>query len=210
MSRSSGQVGGLTHEDGTRTVELARDAVRAFVKDGRREEPGSMRDAFYARHGAFVRLETASPHGQLRGSGAAYDSPTAIENGSRRLGHAIVDAAIEAASEDSRSVVTTPELDGLAVTVFVATDLVETTNPADDVQVGTHGVAIEGRGTAGWMFPTVAVDNGWGVYEYLDRTARKAGLPADAWMDDDVRVVTLDGNVFAENEPGGSVRRRLD
>ncbi|AKH96775.1 TIGR00296 family protein [Halanaeroarchaeum sulfurireducens] len=209
MARSKGRPDGLTHEDGTRAVELARDSVRAFVENGRREEPGSMRDAFYDRSGAFVRLETATGRGQLRGCAGAYDSPRAIEEGNRRLGMAIVDAAIEAASEDSRSVVTPPELDSIAVTVFVAETVTETSTPADDVEVGHHGVAMEGRGNAGWMFPTVPVDNGWGVYEYLDRTARKAGLSNDAWMDDDVRVVTLDGPVFAENDPGGSVQRRF-
>lgn len=210
MSRSTGRVDGLTHEDGTRAVELARDSVRAFVKDGRREEPGSMRDAFYDRSGAFVRLESATARGQLRGCAGAYDSPTDLENGSRRLGMAIVDAAIGAASEDSRTVVTAPELDTLAVTVFVAETVTEIDDPVEDVEIGTHGLAMEGRGTAGWMFPTVPVENDWGVYEYLDHTARKADLPADAWMDDDVRVVTLSGPVFAENEPGGSVMRRLE
>lgn len=209
MARSRGRPDELTHEDGTRAVELARDSVRSFVENGRREDPGSMRDAFYDRSGAFVRLETETPRGQLRGCAGAYDTPTALQDGSRRLGMAIVDAAIEAASEDSRTAVTGPELDSIIVTVFVAEGITETDDPTEDIEVGRNGVAVEGRGTSGWMFPTVPVDNGWGVYEYLDRTARKAGLPNDAWMDDDVGVFTIDGPVFAENDPGGSVMRRF-
>lgn len=210
MSRSRGRPDGLTRADGTRAVELARDSVRAYVENGRRESPGSMRDAFYDRSAAFVRLETAGHRGQLRGCAGSVDSPSALESTSRRLGLAIVDAAIEAASGDSRDPVTPPELDSIGVTVFVAEHVEETDDPDEDVEVGTHGVAIEGDGKAGWMFPTVPVDNGWGVYEYLDRTSRKAGLTDGAWMDDDVRVVTMEGPVFAENEPGGSVTRRLE
>jgi len=204
MSRSRGRAE-LSHEDGTRAVELARDSVREFVKNGRREEPGSMRDAFYARQGAFVRLETATPPGQLRGCAGAYDTPTELESGSRHLGTAIVDAAIEAASEDSRGKVTAPELDNIAVSVFIVESVVDTGDPLTEVEVGKHGVGVEGRGTAGWMYPTVPVDNDWSTPEYLDRTCRKAGLPADGWLDDDVRVVKLVGRVLAENEPGGSV-----
>ncbi|MFW6265555.1 MAG: TIGR00296 family protein [Halanaeroarchaeum sp.] len=209
MARSQGRPDGLTHEDGTRAVELARDSVRAFVENGRREDPGSMRDAFYDRSGAFVRLETQTPRGQLRGCAGAYDTPSALADRSRRLGIAIVDAAIEAASEDSRTAVTAPELDSITVTVFVAESVDETDDPTEDVVVGRDGVAVEGRGKTGWMFPTVPVDNDWGVYEYLDRTARKAGLPNDAWMDDDVGVYRIGGPVFAENDPGGSVMRRF-
>lgn len=210
MARSTRRPEQLSEADGTRAVELARDSVREFVENGRREEPGSMRDAFYARTGAFVRLETATPRGQLRGCAGAYASPSDLENGSEHLGTTIVDAAIAAASEDSRDEVTAPELDNLSVTVFVAEEVHEATDPAEAVEVGRHGLGIEGRGVSGWMFPTVPVENGWGVYEYLDRTARKAGLPTDAWMEDDVRVVATSGSVFAENDPGGTVTRRLD
>ncbi|MFB6132059.1 MAG: TIGR00296 family protein [Halanaeroarchaeum sp.] len=210
MSSSRGRPDGLTRDDGTRAVELARDSVRAYVENGRREEPGSMRDAFYDRSGAFVRLETAGHRGQLRGCAGSADSPSVLESPSRRLGLAIIDAAIEAASGDSRDPVTPPELDSIGVTVFVAERVEETIEPAEDVEVGAHAVAIEGDDRAGWMFPTVPVDNGWDVYEYLDRTSRKAGFADGAWTDDDVRVLTMEGPVFAENEPGGSVMRRFE
>ncbi|MFB6068844.1 MAG: TIGR00296 family protein [Halobacterium sp.] len=204
-----GMVDGLSREDGTRAVELARDAIREFVANGRREDPGSMRDAFYARHGAFVRLETDAPRAQLRGCAGAYETPSELAHGSRHLGTAIVDAAIAAASGDSRNAVTAPELDNITVSVFIVDRVVETDDPVNDIEVGRHGVGVEGRGEAGWMFPTVPVEHGWGVHEYLDRTARKAGLPADAWMDD-VAVSVLGGEVYAEMAPGGSVDRRFD
>lgn len=185
-------------------MELARDAIRGYILNGSREQPGSMREAFYARSAAFVRIETAAPRGQLRGSAAAYDAPSEIEGASRHLGTAIVDAAIAAASGNSRSPLTGPELDNVLVTVFVVEAVEDVTGP-EEVRVGRDGVAVEGRGTAGWMFPTVPVDHGWGAVEYVERTCRKAGLAPDAWRDDDVRAVRLVGPVYGEISPGGAV-----
>ncbi|MEF8856940.1 MAG: AMMECR1 domain-containing protein, partial [Haloplanus sp.] len=91
---SEAQTVHLSYEDGARAVELAREAVEAYVLQGQREQPGSMRDAFYARTGAFVRITSTRGRGRLRGCAGAY-------RGSDQLGHAIVDAAITAASDDS-------------------------------------------------------------------------------------------------------------
>jgi len=48
------------------------------------------------------------------------------------------------------------------------------------------------------MYPTLPVENDWSVFEYLDRTCRKAGLPNGAWEDDDVMVTLFEGQVFRE------------
>jgi len=53
---SQGQGVDLSYEDGARAVELARESVDSYVRHGQREQPGSMREAFYERTGAFVRL----------------------------------------------------------------------------------------------------------------------------------------------------------
>ncbi len=188
----------LSYGDGTRAVELAREAVEAFVLNGQREHPGSMRDAFYARTGALVRIECTRGRGSLRGCAGAYDT-------SEQLGHAIVDAAISAASESScNSEVTPTELSSLVVSVCVVGDVVLTDDPAADLEVGTHGVAVGGD-DGGWLYPTVPVDHGWSAEEYLDRACRKAGLAPGAWQDDDVVVTLFEGQVFREREPEGSV-----
>ncbi|MFB6354245.1 MAG: AMMECR1 domain-containing protein, partial [Halobacteriales archaeon] len=70
----------LTFEDGARAVELARQAVRSYVLQGQREHPGRMREAFYARTGAIVRLESANGRGGLRGCAGEYE-------GRDQLGH---------------------------------------------------------------------------------------------------------------------------
>ena len=189
----------LSYQDGTRAVELARESVESYVMNGQRVQPGSMREAFYARTGVFVRLASTRGRGSLRGCAGAYESGD-------QLGHAIVDAAISAASEDScGSEVEPPELSNLTVSVCIVRNTVLTDDPAEDLELGHHGVSIEGRGKAAWMYPTVPCKNDWSVFEYLDRTCRKAGLPQGAWEDDDVMVTLFDGQVYRERDPEGSI-----
>ncbi|MDH5020593.1 TIGR00296 family protein [Halobacterium rubrum] len=194
-----GQTVDLSFEDGARTVELARESVEAFVQNGQREQPGSMRDAFYNRTSAFVRLESTRGRGRLRGCAGAHESVRELGNRDQQLGHAIVEAAIEAASDAScGSEVEPAELENIEVSVCTVSNLVLTDDPVEDIELGVHGVAIDGDGQHGWMYPTLPVENDWSVFEYLDRTCRKAGLPDGAWEDDDVMVTLFEGQVFRE------------
>jgi len=198
---SEAQTVQLSYDDGARAVELAREAVESFVRHGQREQPGSMREAFYARTGAYVRLESTRGRGSLRGCAGGYDS-------SDQLGHVIVDAAIEAASEDScGSEVTPSELNNLTVSVCTVTNVTLTDRPAEDLVLGKHGVAIDAGGQTGWLYPTVPIENGWTAEEYLSRTCRKAKLAPDAWKREDVMVTLFEGDIFREREPEGSVER---
>lgn len=189
----------FSFEDGAGAVALARAAVRSYVLHGQREHPGSMREAFYQRTGAIVRLESATGRGGLRGCAGAYD-------GTDQLGHAIVDAAIAAASADScGSEVGPAELSNLVVSVCIVRAVVPTDDPEADLELGRHGVAVTRGDETAWTYPTVPVDNGWSVREYLERTCRKDGLPPDGWADDAVSVELFEGAVFREREPEGSI-----
>jgi len=158
-----------------------------------------MRETFYERTGAFVRLESTRGRASLRGCSGGYRSGD-------QLGHVIVDSAIQAASDDScGSEVRPSELDSLTVSVCAVKNVLLTDDPLADLELGTHGVAIDGGGKSGWLYPTVPVENGWSAAEYIDRTCRKAGLAPQAWQDDDVIVTLFEGQVFREREAGGSV-----
>lgn len=200
----------LGTEDGRRAVELARESVRTYVTHGRRYDPGSMRDAFYRRDGAMVRLETADGRGRFRGCASAPDRPVALEAESVQLGHAIVDAAVTAASDASRDEIRPAELSNLAVSVFTVQEAEACADPESELTVGVDGLAMAGRDTSAWLYPTVPQDQGWPVVECLDRTARKAGLPDGAWEAEAVTVYRLSGQVFEEQEPSGYVTEPLE
>lgn len=191
----------LTYEDGARTVELAREAMESYVLNGQREQPGSMREAFYQRTGALVRMQSARGRRSLRGCAGAYRS-------TEQLGHEIVEAAIEAASDSScGSEIRPAELSNLTVSVCVVRDVWEPEDPMDELEIGRHGVAIEAGQQSGWLYPTIPVENNWSPREYLDRTCRKARLPPTAWQDDDATLVFFDTAVFRERKPNGSVEQ---
>ena len=190
----------LAYDDGVRAVELGRESVDAFVSRGQREEPGSMRDAFYARTGALVRLQSTRGRRPLRGCAGAYMSDD-------QLGHAIVDAAIGAASGDScGSEIEPKELSDITVSVCIVTDTLRSSNPLDNLQLGSHGVAIDAGGQHAWLHPRFATENGWSGAEFLSRTCRKAGLAPTAWQDSDTVVTLFEGQIFREREPVGSVQ----
>jgi uncharacterized protein (TIGR00296 family) len=199
---SEAQAVRLSYEDGARAVELAREAVEAYVLQGQREQPGSMRDAFYARTGAFVRITSTRGRGRLRGCAGAYQ-------GSDQLGHAIVDAAITAASGDScGSEIEPPELDNLNISVCVVCNTLLTNDPQADLDLGTHGIAIDDGDAHAWLYPTLPVENDWSETEFLTHACRKAGLSPLAWQDADDAMITLfEGQVFRERADGGSVEQ---
>ncbi|WP_284012925.1 TIGR00296 family protein [Halobaculum litoreum] len=191
----------LTYEDGARAVELARESVEAFVLQGQREQPGSMRDAFYARTGAFVRLQSTRGRGRMRGCAGSY-------RGKDQLGHAIVDAAIKAASADSGGSELEPkELDSVLVSACVVSGVTLTNDPVADLELGRHGVAIDHNGKHGWLYPTIPVENDWSEERFLSRVCRKAGLSPLAWQEEETMVTLIDGQVFREREDGGSVEQ---
>lgn len=191
----------LTYEDGSCTVELAREAIESYVLNGQREQPGSMREAFYQRTGALVRLESSRGRGSLRGCAGNYRSK-------EQLGHAIVEAAIEAASDSScGSEVSPAELSNLLVSVCVIRDVRVSDDPLAELEIGRHGVALEGPNGSSWLYPTIPLENNWPPAAYLERASRKSGLPPDGWQHDDVDVCLFDVAVFREREPRGSVER---
>ena len=158
-----------------------------------------MREAFYARTGAFVRVQSTRGRGQLRGCAGAFREGD-------QLGHAIVDAAIQAASDDScQSEIKPPELPDLVISVFAVNNHILTNDPLADLELGRHGVAVDADNNHGWLYPTIPVENGWSEERYLSSVCRKAGLSPFAWQEDDTMITLVEGQVFRERPDGGSV-----
>jgi len=199
VSMSEAQTVQLSYDDGARAVELAREAVESYVLHGQREHPGSMRDAFYARTGAFVRIQSTRGRGQLRGCAGAYRTDD-------QLGHAIVDAAIQAASGDSAgSEIGAKELDDLSISVCVVSNTLLTNDPIEDIELGIHGVALDTGNDHAWLYPTLPVEQNWSKQKYLSLVCKKANVSPVAWQDDDTMITLFEGQVFRERPDGGSV-----
>jgi uncharacterized protein (TIGR00296 family) len=198
----------LNEEQGTTLVRLARSTVDNFV-NGRGTPDTEVWDSpfLFEERGAFVTLKTLK--GELRGC-IGFPYPV------KRLGDAVVEASMSAASSDPRFPPVRPdELDGLLVEVSALTrpERLAYRSPKElpsMVRVGIDGLMVSAPGAGGLLLPQVATEFHMDSEEFLSQTCLKAGLMPDAWLTDAVTVQRFQAEVFGEGSPRGEVKRELD
>ncbi|OPY29332.1 MAG: hypothetical protein A4E28_00930 [Methanocella sp. PtaU1.Bin125] len=189
----------LSLEEGTIAVKTARKVIEAYLKTNKVPDVG-LPPAFDEPGGVFVTLKMM---GDLRGC-IGYPYPDLP------LGKAVVDAAVQAATQDPRFPrVRTAEMGDieLEVTVLSEPELLRV-KPADrpkSIRIGRDGLIIERGLYRGLLLPQVPVEQRWGPEEFLEGACMKAGLLPDMWVDDRTNVYTFTGQIFAEKEPRGDV-----
>jgi hypothetical protein len=196
----------LSPEEGRLAVALAREALECHVNG--RKMPARNLDSgrFSEARGVFVTLNTAAPTGNnLRGC-IGFPYPV------KRLGDAIREAAVAAASEDPRfPPVGREELGSIIVEVSVLTPPRDLDVPRREmpshVRIGQDGLVVSRSYASGLLLPQVASEFGMGQVEFLSQTCIKAGLPPDAWLDTATRVQVFQAEIFAEKKPRGEVVR---
>ncbi len=139
-------------------------------------------------YGAFVSLKRA---GKLRSCcGCLGDAIP--------LYQAVERAADRAACDDPRFPPIAPdELDQLDVEVWLLWHPEPVFARGEDraraVEIGRHGVQIARGAASGLLLPGVAVEHGLDAEGFLKQVCLKAGLPIDAWKEDDTEVLTFEG-----------------
>jgi uncharacterized protein (TIGR00296 family) len=194
----------MSPEEGRFAVRLAREALEGHV-DSRRSAAATLDSGlFLEARGVFVTLNATSPGGNsLRGC-IGFPFPV------KRLGEAIREAAIAAASEDPRfPPVTRVELDSILVEVSVLTPPEDLEAPKKElpshVQIGRDGLLVSNSHSSGLLLPQVATEFGMDQLEFLSQACMKAGLPPDAWLLPRTRVQVFQAEVFTEKSPRGEV-----
>ncbi|MFB6283808.1 MAG: AMMECR1 domain-containing protein [Halobacteria archaeon] len=181
-------------------MKLARESMKSYVKSGRRNRPGCMEDEFYNRTGVLVKLQSVRGRNSVRGSAACYKR-------GKQMSDAIVDAIIEASGgKGGLSEVTEREVGSISITLCLLNELKEVHEDHDsEIDIGTHGVIIENDRDQGWILPTMPVEYGWEVPEFLDRVCCKAGMNKGEWQHDHVTTYAFSGQILRESEPAGQV-----
>lgn len=189
----------LSLKQGTQLVESAREAISAFLKQGRLAlEKGTL-----GKQGVFVTLETF-PARELRGC-------IGFPAGVKPLDEAVREAAVQSAFRDPRfPPLTEDELDKITIEVSVLTEpeLVVVRDASEylkKIVVGRDGLIAESSQGSGLLLPIVPVEYGWGVEEFLEALCQKAWLPPGAWRSSAVRIYAFQSQVFREETPGGAV-----
>ncbi|MHC4402428.1 MAG: AmmeMemoRadiSam system protein B [Planctomycetota bacterium] len=142
--------------------------------------------------GAFVSLKRA---GKLRSCcgylGHAMPLSTALDH-----------ASVRAAREDPRFPPISPtELDHLDMEVWLLWGLQQIAARGEDrvnaVTIGRHGLQIVRGQARGLLLPGVAVEHQLDARRFLEQVCRKAGLPNDAWKDDQTTLFTFEGHAIS-------------
>jgi AmmeMemoRadiSam system radical SAM enzyme/AmmeMemoRadiSam system protein B/AmmeMemoRadiSam system protein A len=138
--------------------------------------------------GAFVSLKRS---GQLR-------SCCGFMGQAVPLNQALEHAAYRAAKEDPRFPPISPtELEHLDMEVWLLWGLRPVEAKGEDrakaVKIGRHGLQIAMGNRRGLLLPGVALEHKMDEVAFLEAVCRKAGLPLEAWKDDNITLSTFDG-----------------
>ena len=141
--------------------------------------------------GAFVTLKRA---GMLRSCCGSLGKATPLSK-------AIEHAAVAVAKHDRRFPPISPvELPYLDVDVWLLgiSEPVSAKGPErrNAVIIGKHGLGIAKGNRHGLLLPGVAVEHHLDAEGFLEQVCHKAGLPADAWQDDDAALSTFEGRAI--------------
>jgi len=199
----------LSLEEGRMLVHLARQAITNYLENHELIKPPlGISEVLLRRSGAFVTLNSTKPVHELRGCiGFPYPDQPLVD--------AVIKAAVYAATED-------PRFEPLSLRELrdsVTVELTVLTPPrglkARDrktlpslIEIGRHGLIVQGKGTSGLLLPQVATEWKWDASEFLMNCCLKAGLPTDSWLLDEIEVKIFEGEIFEEAEPQGEVRRK--
>jgi len=182
----------LTADDRRTLLRLAQESLRRAVRDRGVPEPDleGLPDRLHEAGAAFVTL---TRNGRLRGCIGHVEA-------NLPLCACVWQMAAFAALHDMRFRPVQPdELDDIHIEISVLTPL-QIVGDADEIRVGRDGLVVSGRRARGLLLPQVAAERGWTVAEFLQQTCRKAGLPPDAWEEDDVTVYRFQADVFNQDQ----------
>ena len=193
---SAGSRFSLTTAEEAYLLEIARNSVETAVN---KHEPYDATDGGFhsldQERGAFVTL---TKHGELRGC-IGYVAPV------KPLYITVRDVAALAARRDQRFRPVAPaELGDLKYEISVLSPLRRVLD-TEEIQVGTHGLVMRQGGREGLLLPQVPVEEGWNRVTFLEQTCRKAGLPANAWRDQDTDIFLFTALVFGQDDIPGAV-----
>ena len=179
----------LNKSQKNRLLEIARESIISYVKDGKRKvfiesDPALNRDL-----GAFVTLHE---DGNLRGCIGNMTGQGALYN-------TIAEMAIEAATGDPRfKKLSASELGKIDIEISVLSPLTKVKSH-EDIKIPGHGVIVRKGFSSGVYLPQVATETGWNKEEFLTSLCgSKAGIDPDAWKDPTTEMYIFTAEIFGE------------
>ena len=182
----------LTGREKDALMKIARSSVETAVRDRKMYLVGTPSfPRLEEARGAFVTLKE---HGELRGCIGYITSM-------KSLAETVRDVAAYAALEDTRfTPVTAKELPLLEYEISVMSPLRRVLD-IKEIKVGKHGLIMKQGDIEGILLPQVPVEEHWDRDTFIQETCLKAGLPRQAWKEDDTDIFMFTALVFGEHSP---------
>jgi AmmeMemoRadiSam system protein A len=188
--QNSDTIVGLNNEEKVYLLTIARSTISHYLQTGKLIDSTPDSDKLKEKFGVFVTLHK---NGKLRGCIGYIEGIDALHN-------AVVAMAHSAAFRDPRfPPVETTEIDNLEIEISVLSPLKKIEN-IDEIMVGQHGLVIKQGLSRGLLLPQVAPEWGWDRKEFLEQTCQKAGLPSNAWEDQQTEIYIFSAEIFSEKD----------
>ncbi|MGE5206829.1 MAG: AmmeMemoRadiSam system protein B [Chlamydiota bacterium] len=189
--KPGGQRIAFSRDEQQQLLKLARQSVETAVREGKLLDPPATSDvSLAAARGAFVTLTKKS---QLRGC-IGYTVPI------KPLYLTVRDVAAFAALRDSRfPPVRDSELSDLEYEISVLTPF-RRMQGMNELRIGEHGLLVRRGEQIGVLLPQVATEQHWDKRTFLEQACLKAGLPENAWRDQETDVFLFSATIFGDHD----------
>lgn len=168
-------------------LDLARRAIREYLKSGKTPSVKIEDEALREKRGAFVTLKV---NDELRGC-IGYPLPY------KPLFETVTDVAVSAATQDFRfQPLGLEELDKTKIEISVLS-LPRPIKDIKEIEIGKHGIVISKGFNKGLLLPQVPLEWDWDVETFLSHGCLKAGLPEDEWKKG-AQIEIFEAQVFSE------------
>ena len=169
-------------------IELARWTLNSYVKGLSNVPQPELTDLYFnEKAGVFVTLKK---DGMLRGC-IGVIVPVDI------LARNIITSTRNSALNDHRfPPVRFDEVDELEIEISVLSLLKET--KLEDIEIGKHGLIVEGNGKSAVYLPQVATEQGWTFDQWLGSLCNKATLPTRYWTGNEAKFYIFTAQIIKE------------
>jgi len=169
-------------------IDLARWTLNSYVKGLSNVPQPELTDLYFnEKAGVFVTLKK---DGMLRGC-IGIIQPTDI------LTRNIITSTRNSALNDQRfPPVRSEEVDELEIEVSILSLLRE--SKLEDIEIGKHGLIVEGNGKSAVYLPQVATEQGWTFDQWLGSLCNKATLPTRYWTGNEAKFYIFTVQIIKE------------
>lgn len=182
----------LTAVEKKTLLDIAKRTIESRLTGDKHPEFEFISEKLKEKRGAFVTIKKDE---KLRGC-IGYIKAV------KPLYQTVEEMAEAAAFNDPRFMpLNREELNDLDIEISVLTPL-KLVKDIHEIEVGIHGIYIIKGAHSGLLLPQVATEYGWDRQTFLEQTCLKAGLPSNAWKDENTEFYIFSADVFSETGLG--------